>query len=112
MIQNKNQKNINVCSLLRENVFFPECLTIPTSYDNNKVCLWLIWIQKERHGLGPGGEGHPTFSCSALQVRLAQPGPHGSVAGGVTQSTGGQKAFLKEKLKFRPQDEKAKVGLF
>lgn len=56
--------------------------------------------------------GHPTFFCSALQVRLAPPGPPGSVAADAAQTTDGQRALLKKRLEFRPPEEKAKMGLF
>ena len=55
---------------------------------------------------------HPTLFCSALQVRLAPPGPPGSVAANASQTTDGQRALLKKRLEFRPLEEKAKKGLF
>ena len=90
--------------------FFLNVLQFLLLTDNNEVCLWLIRILNERHGSWPWGT--PTFSCSAVQVRLVQPGPHGSAAADVTQRRDRQRAFLKEKLEFRPPDEKAKMGLF
>lgn len=69
---------------------------------------FIFWMSAMDLSLG----GHPTFFCSAFQVRLAPPGPPGSVAADAAQSRDGQRALLRERLEFRPPEEKAKMGLF